>query len=126
MLERFRWFLVVPLMVLLTAQAPVGTIKIIVPFGPGGTGDLAARSVGQRLSVSLGQPVIIENSVSAFGIRAAEMVAQSPADGKTLLLAGGNFAASPFLYKSLPFKETDFRWVSLLGRLQSTLGHGQR
>lgn len=92
---------------------PSGTIRIVVPFGPGGTGDLAARAIGQQLSESLRQPVVIENSVSAFGIRAAQSVILSPPDGRTILLGAGLHAVSPLLQKSLPYDPaTDLTWVS--------------
>ncbi|MCW5704916.1 MAG: hypothetical protein KIT82_20335 [Bradyrhizobium sp.] len=94
---------------------PSGTIKIVVPFGPGGTGDLAARAIGQKLSESVGRPVIIENSVSAFGIKAAQTVAQSTPDGSAILLGGGISAISPLLHKSLPYDQADFTWVSMIG-----------
>jgi tripartite-type tricarboxylate transporter receptor subunit TctC len=88
----------------LPARAPAGTfpdhpIKLIVPFGPGGPPDVAARLIGAYLSDHLG-PVVVENHVGAGGTLAARLVATSPPDGYTLLAAtAGSLAISPQLYK---------------------------
>lgn len=86
------------------AQAyPSRPIKIIVPFTPGGGNDVYARTVGQKLSERLGQPVIVENKPGAGGNLGAEAVAKSPADGYTLLLAQNGLAMAPHLSRTLPF-----------------------
>ncbi|PUE50713.1 tripartite tricarboxylate transporter receptor protein [Limnohabitans sp. 2KL-1] len=102
------------------AQAPSGfpskPLKIVVPFGPGGVADLTARAVAQKLSVSLGQPVVIDNRPGAGGIVAAEMVAKAEPDGHSLLLMSNGTAVSAGLFKALPFNpRTDFAPISLLG-----------
>lgn len=87
-----------------SAQAyPNKPIKIIVPFTPGGGNDVYARTVGQKLSERLGQPVVVENKPGAGGNLGAEAVAKSPADGYTLLLAQNGLAMASLLSKSLPF-----------------------
>jgi len=97
----------------LPAIAPAATfpdkpIKLIVPFGPGGPPDVAARIIGAYLSDHLG-PVVVENHIGAGGTLASKMVAASPADGYTLLAAtAGALAISPQLYKDAgidPIKE---------------------
>jgi tripartite-type tricarboxylate transporter receptor subunit TctC len=66
---------------------PTKPVKIVVPYAPGGTTDVLARFIGQRLSDNLGQPVVVDNRPGAAEAVGAGMVAKSPADGYTLLLA---------------------------------------
>src|SRR5262245_23623854 len=82
---------------------PAKPIRIVVPFVAGGTVDLLARMLGQKLTESLGQPVIIENRPGAGGNTAADLVAKSPPDGYTILQVTNGLAISPALYKKLPF-----------------------
>ena len=87
------------------AQAwPSKPIKIIVPYPPGGTSDILARSVGQKMSEQYGQPVVVENKPGATGNIGADFVAKSPPDGYTLLLADiGSLAIAPSVVPTLPF-----------------------
>jgi tripartite-type tricarboxylate transporter receptor subunit TctC len=87
------------------AQAwPAKPLKIIVPYPPGGTSDILARAVGQKLSEQYGQPVIVENKPGATGNIGADFVAKSPPDGYTLLLADiGSLAIAPSIVTTLPF-----------------------
>jgi len=96
---------------------PSKPVKIIVGYGPGGTGDITVRLVAQKLSEILGQPFVIENHPSAGGIVASQMVQQSTPDGYTLnFIAAGNFAMTPSLFKSLPFDPVkDFEMISMFG-----------
>ena len=83
---------------------PTRPIRILVGFGAGGGTDLAARIVAQPLQEILGQPVVVENRVGAGGNIAADMLAKSPADGHTLLVAdSGVVTSAPHLYRSMPF-----------------------
>src|SRR5262245_51271570 len=66
---------------------PLRPVRIIVGFPPGGTADIVARLMGQRLSERLGQPFVIENRPGAGGNIGTEAVVRAPADGYTLLLA---------------------------------------
>jgi tripartite-type tricarboxylate transporter receptor subunit TctC len=75
-------------------QYPARAIKIVVAFPAGGGSDLAARVVGQRLSESFGQPVIVENRVGANGNIGAEAVARAAPDGYTLVM-GSNATSRP-------------------------------
>lgn len=87
------------------AQAwPQKTIRIIVPYPPGGTSDILARALGPGITAALGQPVVVENKPGATGNVGADLVAKSPPDGYTLLLADiGSLAISPSVFPTLPF-----------------------
>jgi tripartite-type tricarboxylate transporter receptor subunit TctC len=87
-----------------TAQSwPTKPIKLIIPFAAGGTTDILGRLLAQQLTKDLGQNVIVENKGGAGGNIAAEFVAQSPADGYTIMLASGSMlTVNPNLYKKMP------------------------
>jgi tripartite-type tricarboxylate transporter receptor subunit TctC len=82
---------------------PTKPVRIVVPFAPGGSTDVIARMVGQRLSTLWGQPVVIENRAGAGGNVGADAVAKAPGDGYTLLFASGSITINPSLYKKMPF-----------------------
>lgn len=91
-------------------------IKIVVPFGAGGVADLTARTVAQKMSDNMGQPVVIENKPGAGGVVAGDTVAKAEADGHTLLLMSNGTAVSAGLFKSLPYDTVkDFAPISTLG-----------
>lgn len=82
---------------------PNKPIKLVVPFGPGGTTDLVARTLSQKLSISLGQQVVAENKVGAGSTIGTDYVAKSPPDGYTLLMISTTHTISPWIYKNLPY-----------------------
>src|SRR5215475_13706485 len=86
------------------AQAfPVKTIRMIVPFPPGGGVDYIGRIVGKGLSDRLGQQVVIDNRPGANAILGLEALKAAPPDGYTIAAASaGPLAVNPFLYKKLP------------------------
>ncbi|MEO6566061.1 MAG: tripartite tricarboxylate transporter substrate binding protein [Casimicrobiaceae bacterium] len=90
---------------LTTAQPwPSKPIRIIVPYPAGGTSDILARALGPGITAALGQPVIVENKPGSTGNVGAELVAKSPPDGYTLLLADiGSLAIGPSIFPTLPF-----------------------
>jgi tripartite-type tricarboxylate transporter receptor subunit TctC len=84
-----------------SAAYPNRFVKLIVPYSAGGGTDVVARVVGERLGERLGQPVVIENKPGAGARLGTEFVASQPADGYTLLIAGGSeMAISPLIYKT--------------------------
>ena len=94
---------------------PAKPIKIVVPFPAGGTSDVLARILGQKLTESWGQPVVIENRPGSSGNLGADAVAKAAPDGHTLVLMDvGNLVISPALFK-LPFTvEKDFAPVAMV------------
>ena len=82
---------------------PSKPVRMVVPFAPGGSTDVIARMVGQKLSVIWGQPVVIDNRTGAGGNVGADLVAKSAADGYTLLMASGSITINPQLYRRMPF-----------------------
>lgn len=95
---------------------PDKPLRIIVPFPPGGASDQLARLMGQKLTVELGQAVVVENKPGAGGIIGAEAGAKAAGDGYTLLLAAAGFmAVNPAVYPKLPYDPIkDFKPVTLL------------
>ena len=82
---------------------PSRPVKLVVPFSPGGFTDVVARILGQKLSESLGQPVIIENKPGAGSTIGSDYVAKSKPDGYTLVMVSTTQVSSPWLYKSMPY-----------------------
>ena len=83
---------------------PTHPVRLVVAFPPGGAADLLARLIGQSLTESLGQPVVIENKGGSNGNIGGEAVARSAPDGYTLLMASGSLVAiNPHIYASMPF-----------------------
>ena len=102
---------------------PSGPIKLVVPYQSGGPVDLIARTLGGKLSISLGTPVIIENRSGAGGNIASGEVAKALPDGLTLLMAtNGILVVNQFLYGSLPFNpQKDFTPISQIAELPLAL-----
>jgi tripartite-type tricarboxylate transporter receptor subunit TctC len=97
------------------SKYPSRPIHIIVGFAAGGGNDIIARVFGQKLSESLGQPVIVENKPGGGAIVATEYVAKSQPDGYTLLMSASGISINPAVYAKLPYDAiNDFVAVSEL------------
>lgn len=102
---------------------PTKPIRLVVPFPAAGTTDILAREVGQRLSVTLGQPVVIDNRPGAAGNIGADLVAKSAPDGYTLLMGTvGTHAINASLYAKMPYDHVkDFVPVILVAGVPNVL-----
>ncbi len=95
---------------------PNKPIKIVVGYAPGGAVDLVARTIGQSMSTSMGQPIIVENKPGGATNIAVKQVIDSPPDGYTLMLAANALAANMALFKPAPFDaEKQLSTISLIG-----------
>ena len=103
------------------ASFPNKTLRIIVPYTPGGTTDVMARSIGQKLTEYWGQAVVVDNRPGAGGWLGLSALAKMPPDGYNLVLTISNAIYAKSLYSKLPFDiDTEFDPVSMLTR--STIG----
>ena len=82
---------------------PSNSVRIVVPFAPGGSTDVIARMMAQKLGELWGQTVVVDNRAGAGGNLGADIVAKAPADGYTLLFGTGSITINPQLYKKMPF-----------------------
>ena len=82
---------------------PAKTVRIIVPFAPGGGSDFIARAIAPPLSKAMGQQFVIDNRPGAGSTLGSEIALKSPPDGYTLLLISGSYTTSPSLYKNLKY-----------------------
>ena len=94
---------------------PAKTIRLIVPFPPGGAVDILGRSLGPPMTKALGQSVIVENRPGGNTVIGAELVARAPADGHTVLLMAPSFTINPFVRSKLSYDTfRDFTGVTLI------------
>jgi tripartite-type tricarboxylate transporter receptor subunit TctC len=102
---------------------PQRPLRMLVGFAPGGANDILARIVAQKLSESLGQPVLVENRPGNAGLIAAELLAKAPADGHSLMLGStGTNTIAPHLTPKMAFDPLNaFAPVSLVGQAPSAL-----
>ncbi len=102
---------------------PSRPIHFVVPYPPGGPLDTVARLVGQRVSESVGQPILVDNKAGAGGNIGADMVAKSAPDGYTILMgAVATHAINPWLYKSIPYDaQKDFIPVTQIASTPNVL-----
>ncbi len=96
---------------------PDGPVTLIVPFTAGGSNDVLARTIGQKLAAEWGQAVVAENRPGAAGNIGGDAVARAEPDGKTLLIAANNLLTmNPHIYRNMPFDtQNDFAPITVLG-----------
>ncbi|WP_025139754.1 tripartite tricarboxylate transporter substrate binding protein [Achromobacter sp. DH1f] len=117
MLHPQRWLAASALAITLAGPAqaawPERPITLIIPASPGGTTDIAARLIADKLAARLGQQVIVENRAGAAGIIGAQALARAKPDGYTLLMGNiGPNAINYALYRTLPYQAADFAPVT--------------
>ena len=96
-------------------EFPTKSVRLLVPFPPGGAGDTLGRAVAQPLTKQLGQTVVVENRVGANTVIATEAVYRAPADGYTVGLMATSFTVNPAAYAKLPYDSVrDFSGVTRL------------
>ena len=101
---------------------PTKTVTVVVPFSPGGAADIMARALSERMSVRLGQPVIVENKPGAGTMIASEHVARAAPDGHTVLLAASSLSIAPALYSKVNYDPVkDFAPISLVASVVHVL-----
>jgi len=101
---------------------PTKPLKVIVPFTPGSGTDIMARTVSERLSVQLGQPIVVENRPGAGGTIGAAFVAKSEPDGYTILVHSSSHTVTPSTYPNQPFDTArDFAGITPLAFLPNVL-----
>ncbi|MDF2810034.1 MAG: tripartite tricarboxylate transporter substrate binding protein [Microvirga sp.] len=88
-------------------EYPTKPIRLIVPYAPGGGGDLVGRAINEELGRILGQPVLIANHAGGSTLVGTELLARAKPDGYTLLLTNNAFVKNPILQESMPFKTPD-------------------
>jgi len=128
MMKRLQWVMVVVLALFgaisqsFAQNFPNKPIQIIVPVAAGGGTDLLARTLGQKVSELLGQPVVIENRLGAGGNIGVELVAKAKPDGYTLLVSPGTIATNVAVYRKLPYDLLkDLQTITLVGQTGSVL-----
>jgi tripartite-type tricarboxylate transporter receptor subunit TctC len=122
-----QWLLSAAVAAVVSASAaaqeyPARPIRIIVAYTPAGATDILARAIGQKMSESWGQPVIVDNRPGAAGNIGTEIAAKSAPDGYTLLMAtAGTHGINPGLYRKLAWDPKDFTGVSLVAMVPNIL-----
>jgi tripartite-type tricarboxylate transporter receptor subunit TctC len=106
----------------LAQNYPTGPIRIVVPFPAGGGVDGMARILTQKLTETLGKPIVIDNRAGANGMIGSEIAAKAPKDGYTLLVNGANFVTTPSLFRKVTYDPIkDFDPVSLIALAPNVL-----
>lgn len=114
-----RWLVLGLLLVAGTLHAqsyPSRPVKLVVPFGPGGSADAIARPLAEKLGALLGQPVVVDNRPGGLTVVGADLVAKAPPDGYTLFLMPGTHVLTPLMVEKTPYNPiADFTPIAYLG-----------
>ncbi len=107
--------LAVPSVLAQAPAYPTKSIRLIVPFSPGGASDLTARTLAQKMGEALGQTIIVDNKPGANGVLGLELTARAAPDGYTLVLTDrGSLTVNPSLYVKLPYDPVkDFSYIGI-------------
>ena len=100
---------------------PARTVRMILPFPPGGPTDILGRTIAQKLSEQMGQQVVPENRPGAGGNLGLELASKSPPDGYTMVLTSSIIALAPALYAKLNFQQKDLAPISLIAEIRNIL-----
>lgn len=93
---------------------PAGTVRVVVPYGPGSTPDIVARVVSERLSSKLGKPFVVDNKPGAGGMLGTDTVAKAPPDGQTIGISiAGPLAVNTLLYRKMPYDPAELAPVTI-------------
>ena len=106
---------------------PDKTVRVIIPFPPGGTLDKVGRMLAQRLGEQFGQTFVVDNRPGGNGVIGGDAVAKAAADGYTLLFNASTFVTAPMTMKSVPYKvQTDFVPISLVAQAPLSIAIGNK
>jgi tripartite-type tricarboxylate transporter receptor subunit TctC len=100
---------------------PSKTVRLILPFPPGGPTDLLGRTIAQKLTEQMGQQVVADNRPGAGGNLGLELAAKSPPDGYTMVLTSSVIALAPALYAKLNYQQKDLAPLSLVAEIRNIL-----
>ena len=105
-----------------SSDYPRKSIRLVVPFAPGGPVDIVARGIAPRMSEILGQQIVVDNRGGAGSTIGTEMVANAPPDGYTLVMVSGSYVMNPAMVKKLPYDSVrDFAYISIVADVPSAL-----
>ena len=93
---------------------PAGSVRVVVPYGPGSTPDIVARVVSERLAAKLGKPFVVDNKPGAGGMLGTDTVAKAAPDGQTIGISiAGPLAVNTLLYKKMPYDPAELAPVTI-------------
>lgn len=93
---------------------PAGTVRVVVPYGPGSTPDIVARVVSERLTAKLGKPFVVDNKPGAGGMLGTDAVAKASPDGQTIGISiAGPLAVNTLLYRKMPYDPAELAPVTI-------------
>ena len=106
----------------LAQEWPTGTVRVVVPYGPGSTPDIVARVVSERLTTKLGKPFVVDNKPGAAGMLGTDLVAKAAPDGHTIGISiAGPLAVNTLLYRKMPYDPAELAPVTIAATQASVL-----